>query len=259
MGAKSNQPRVLLYDLETSYLIIGAWGIYETNAAVVLQDWQILCFAYKWLGDKSVHMVSQDDFSNYVPGKLNDLNVVKRLHALFDEADVVVAHNGNSFDQKKSQARMMVHGMKPPSPYQQVDTKSEMKKVAAHTSNKLDDLNRALGIESKLDAGGISTWTGCMNGDKASWRKMKRYNRGDVRSLEELYLLELPWMKTHPNMALMSDRPDACPRCLSTRLYSKGFKFTNSSRYRDYQCQDCGARVKGRRAEKDFDKPEFVS
>lgn len=238
-------PRTLLYDIETSYLVIGAWDIYETNALVVLQDWQILCFAYKWLGDKRVKVLGQDDTPGYKPGKLNDKALVEELWQLFDEADVVVAHNGNSFDQKKAQARMMVHGLKPPSPYMQVDTKGEMKKVAAHTSNKLDDLNRSLGLETKLGHEGIATWTGCMNGDPRAWKVMKRYNQQDIVALEQLYLYERPWIRNHPKLNVLAGRPAACPKCLSENIRSgMRYRATSQNLYQYFRCNDCGGTMK---------------
>src|SRR5690606_17959042 len=99
------------------------WGKYEQNLVWSIQDWYILCFAYKWLGERKTHVIAQPDFKDYKPGSSDDKNVVQKLWELFEEADVVVAHNGNSFDQKKSQARMIYHGMRPPAPYKQIDTK----------------------------------------------------------------------------------------------------------------------------------------
>lgn len=249
--------RTLLYDIETSYIISGNWGIWDQNAAVVLQDWQILCFAYKWLGEKKVRVIGQDDFQNYVPGKLDDKAVVVELANLFSEADIVIAHNGNSFDQKKVQARMMVHHMDPPAPYKQIDTKVETKRVAAHTSNKLADLNKALGLESKLQAGGISTWTGCMEGDPKSWKKMKTYNKGDIVALEELYLHIRPWMKTHPAMNLLNDNVEGCPNCNGINLQRRGLAHTRTTSYQRFQCTDCGAWTKSRTAEKG-EKPLYA-
>lgn len=241
------QSKILLYDIETSYIVAGVWGIWNVNAATVLQDWQILCFAWKWLGEKKVHVLGQDDFSDFKPGELNDKSLVEKLHELFSEADIVIAHNGNSFDQKKVQARMMIHHMDPPLPYKQIDTKTEMKKVAAHTSNKLSDLNRSLSLEHKLDAGGISTWTGCMQGDKKAFKKMKAYNKGDIVALEELYLLERPWMKTHPALNSLLDRPDACPKCGSDKIWSAGkYTATNTQKREYFRCGNCRGMVKPR-------------
>ena len=61
MGANNTQedfkPRILIYDIETSPIISYNWGIWEQNAIEVIEDWQILCFAYKWLDEKKTHIV----------------------------------------------------------------------------------------------------------------------------------------------------------------------------------------------------------
>lgn len=243
--------KVLIYDIETSYIVTQdkRWGLWDDSPIhrELMQDWQILCFAYKWLGEKKTHVVAQDDFKGYKPGVLNDKGVVETLHKLFSEADVVVAHNGNSFDQKKVQARMMVHKLPPPLPYQQVDTKLEIRKVAAHTSNKLFDLAQSLELSSKLDAGGIATWDGCMAGDKKAWKRMKKYNKGDVVTLEQLYLEIRPWMKSHPASNVIENRPEACPKCLGTKMHKvMKYRATNTNLYQYYRCFDCGGMAKSR-------------
>lgn len=238
--------RTLLYDIETTYIITKEkrWGLWDDRPIQrdIVQDWYILCFAYKWLDSKKVHIVAQTDFPmDYRKDRTNDRRVVERLAELFTEADIVIAHNGNSFDQKKVQARMQIHHMQPPMPYAQIDTKLEMKKVASHTSNKLADLNKSLSIEHKLEAGGMKTWDGCMAGDKKSWRQMKKYNKGDIVALEQLYLEVRPWMKNHPAINVLEERPNACRNCGGTNI-TAGTKYaaTPTNRYQFHRCQDCG-------------------
>lgn len=238
--------RTLIYDIETSYIIGASWGIWNTNVMKILQDWQILMFAYKWLDEKKIHVVGQNDFKDYKPGKLDDKNVVKELHKLFNEADIVIAHNGNSFDQKKAQARMMIHHLPPPEPYAQIDTKVAMKRVAAHTSNKLADLAKALELEHKLDAGGLATWTGCMEGDKKAWKKMKKYNIGDIVTLEALYLELRPWIKNHPAVNVLTNNPKGCPKCGGKMHKGMKYRATNTNLYQYYRCADCGGMAKSR-------------
>lgn len=250
--------RTLLYDVETSPLTIYSWAIYETNAIKIIKEGQILCFAYKWLGDKKVRVIGQDDFQDYKPGVLNDKSVVKALWELFDEADVVVAHNGNSYDQKYTQARMMVHNMKPPSPYQQIDTKLVAKRYGRFSSNKLDDLGKSLSLGQKLDAGGFSTWEGCMAGVKKDWNTMKKYNKQDVALLEQLYLHLRPWITNHPASNVIGGKPASCKNCGATKIYA-GMKYraTNTNLYQYFRCMGCGANLKSRIAEKGV-KPLYV-
>ncbi|CAB4182994.1 Ribonuclease H-like domain containing protein [uncultured Caudovirales phage] len=241
MKATLPMAKILLYDIETSPIISYNWGIWDQNAIEVIEDWQILCFAYKWLGDDGVTVVGQDDFRSYTPGVNNDFMVVAKLWQLFDEADVVIAHNGDSFDQKKAQARMMAHDLTPPSPYKQLDTKKIAKRYAAFTSNKLSDLAKKFGIALKDDPGGFATWKGCMAGDAPSWAKMKEYNRQDVVVLEELYLKLRPWINSHPAMNILDGRPEACPKCGEGPLEKRGtLKINSASSVQRYRCKSCG-------------------
>lgn len=235
MEQPQRKQRTLIYDIETSPIISYNWGIWEQNAIKVIQDWQIICFAYKWLGERKIHFVAQWQFKGHKNGvrNLNDKHVVNELWELFNEADIVVAHNGDSFDQKKSQARMMIHKLSPPAPYKQIDTKKVAKRYGAFTSNKLDDLGNYLGGGRKEQTGGFSLWEGCMDGESKAQRKMEKYNRMDVQRLEELYLSLRPWITTHPAMNVLTSRPDACPKCaeIDTMIKSMKYKATSGNKY----------------------------
>lgn len=254
--------RVLIYDIETAPIIATIWGKYEQNMIWSIQDWYMLCFAYKWLGEKTTHVVAQTDFKGYKPMSEDDSQVVKKLWELFDEADIVIAHNGNSFDQKKSQARMVINGMGPPSNYKQIDTKLVARRHFNFTSNKLDDLGTYLGLGNKINTGGHELWKSCMSGDKKAWAKMKKYNKQDVVLLENIYLKLRPWMSNHPNMARLENRPEACPKCLvEGQMNSRGTRTTNTAIYRRYRCMACGGWCARREAlKKDEDvKPSYVN
>lgn len=253
------EPKILLWDCETSPLITYAWQIWEANAIKIIKDTQMLCFAWKWLGDKKVQVVGQDDLKGYKPGVNDDTALIKALWALFDEADVIIAHNGVSFDTKVAQARMMVRGLKPPSPFKQIDTKTIAKKYGRFTSNKLDDLGKALSLGQKLDTGGFATWEGCLAGDKKAWAKMKRYNKQDVSLLEELYLRFRPWIDNHPALNVLTGKPESCKNCGGTKIYA-GMKYraTNTNLYQYFRCADCGANLKSRIPEKINERPNYV-
>lgn len=251
--------KILLYDIETSPLITYSWQIYEANAIKVIKDTQILCFAYKWLGDKKVKVVGQNDFKGYKPGVNDDKAVVQALWELFNEADVVVAHNGNSFDQKVVQSRMMVHDISPPEPYQQIDTKLVTRRYARFTSNKLDDLGKSLELGQKLDTGGFKIWEGCMAGDNKSWAKMKQYNEQDVVLLEQLYKRILPWITNHPALNVLDGRPESCRNCGGTDIIAgTKYRATSQKLYQYYRCKACGAVHKSRIPEYATERPNYV-
>lgn len=244
------KPKVLLFDIEISPIVSYNWGLYESNAIAVVKDWQILCFAYKWLGEKKIHVIGQDDFASYKKGVNDDKNVVKKLHELFSEADIVIAHNAKKYDVKRVNTRFIFHKMAPPEPYRVIDTLSEVRKYASFSSNKLDYLSKQLGFGEKLDAGGIEIIEGCLAGNASAWKHLKRYNKVDVELLESLYLELRPWIDGHPSISIMSDMPTTCPKCGHDQLRQGGFFATKVGKRKRYQCLSCGGWCSGRLIEK---------
>jgi hypothetical protein len=245
-----NGPRILIWDIETAPNLGYTWGKWQQDVIAFEHEWYLLSIAWKWHGESAVHVRGLDDYKRYDRDPENDFELAKLAHALFDEADIVVAHNGKEFDTKKAQARMIAHGFDPPSSFREVDTLKIARANFAFTSNRLDDICRLLGIGGKKETGGFGTWRGCLRGDPKAWRKMKRYNRHDVVLLEQLYERLRPWGK-HPNVATMVDRSDACPTCGSTKGFlSKGYSYTPLSRRKRWKCKACGASVSDRKTER---------
>lgn len=237
----NNKSRVLLFDIETMANLAYVWGKYEQNVIAYDQHWYMITFAWKWLGEKKTQVLGLDDFKGYKKGSPDDKQLVQALWKLFDEADVVIAHNGKSFDVKKTNSRFAKYGMPPPSPYKIIDTKLEARKYLKQDSNKLDDLGDYFGIGRKINTGGFELWLGCEAGDNKSWDKMKKYNIQDVVLLEKVYLHLLPWMTSHPNLAAMNGDKEGCPNCGSLNMKKRGTAITQSGEKQRWQCRDCAS------------------
>jgi hypothetical protein len=236
---KPRGPRTLLVDIETFPLLMYCWQPWEASALKIVQDTSIASFSAKWLDGKMVTKCLAD-YKGYKAGSRDDRALLDDLWALLDEADIVIAHNLDRFDAKKITYRFMVHGMKPPAPYQASDTLKEVKKVASFDSHRLNELCRLRNIGQKVRTGGADLWFDCIAGDAKAWKRMKKYNAHDVRLLEGWYLDLLPWMKSHPNVGMWSDRA-CCPKCGSTRLQSRGIARNKTTAYTRYQCRYCGS------------------
>jgi len=234
----SAKPRILLLDVETFPNLAYVWGAYDQNVIEMVADWYILSYAAKWYGYGPITCRGLDDTGGPVKG---DRRLLKEIHALMTEADIIVAHNGVDFDIKVINTRLIVHGFEPPSPYKVVDTKREIKKVARFSSNKLDWLCKQLGIGRKIEHEGFPLWKDCAAGDPGAWRRMKRYNRHDVRLLHDLYKLIAPWIK-QPNAAVYSgDERCVNPVCASTDIHVYPRLYYASTRaYQRMQCRKCG-------------------
>jgi hypothetical protein len=227
-----NKNKILLIDLETSPTLGYVWQLWEANCLKVVKPWKILCFAYKWFGDSKTHVVS-------LPMVKNEKELVKRLWSVFNEADIIIAHNGDKFDVKKSYAKFIEHGLTPPMPFKTIDTLKVARRYFKFDSNRLDALGELLGVGRKLQTGGFDLWDKCMQGDRNAYRVMERYNKQDVYLLERIYIKLRPWMTSHPNLSIFNGN-NTCPVCGSHKLQKRGYNMTVSGKTQRVQCMDCG-------------------
>lgn len=230
------RPRILFLDIETFPNIAYVWGKYQQNVIRYVQQSCIATFSAKWQGESKILSRGLDDYAGYKPKSYDDSKLVKDLWKLFDEADIIVAHNGDDFDIKMCQGRFSFYGLKPPTPFKTVDTKKATKKVFRFNSNKMDDISELLDLGRKIKTD-FDLWEGCINGDPVQWAKMKKYNDHDVVMLERLYNRLLPWVDNHPNF---TDGQHACPKCGSFDVQRRGTQRAVTRSYTRYQCQKCG-------------------
>jgi len=235
------KPRTLLFDIENAPGTAYIWQLKNDyiNPGMLKDEWYMLCWAAKWLGEKKIMSSALYEHKGYNPKKPCDKAILGDLWKLLDGADIVVAHNGDKFDVKKSNARFIRNGMTPPSPYRTVDTLKEAKKHFMFISNRLNELGRILNVGEKIRTGGFDLWEDCMNGDLRAWKKMVRYCKNDVILLEKVYLKLRPYMRTHPNISIIKGSA-SCSKCGSVNLRGRGYFYTNASKKHVYECKDCG-------------------
>lgn len=243
MAIAPRQPRILFIDIETAPIIAAIWTTYEANAVWVERDTFILSFAAKWAHERRVKTYALPDYPRYKTHKHDDKYLVRELWQLLDSADIVIAHNGDAFDIKKIKSRMLVHRMKPFSPFKSIDT-LKIARSCKFDSNKLDNLGRYLQEGRKIPNTGAHLWRGCCAGDPKSWRIMRRYNAGDVSLLERIYERLKPWAPNHPNLTLYT-RASGCPTCQSDNIKMRGLNYGKSVVRQGFQCLDCGKSYSG--------------
>ena len=250
---KIRKPKILLIDIETSPLVVYTWTLWDQRVGLnqVIEDWSILSFAAKWLEDDDIKIMYHD--TTDMKDLKDDSKLLKKLHKLLDEADIVVGQNSKAFDTKKINARLALAGFNPPSPYRQYDTKIIAKKHFKFTSNKLEYMTDKLCNKyKKLDHGkfsGFSLWKEYLAGNKEAFKEMKEYNKYDVLSLQELFLKLLPWDDSINFNPYNDCEYDVCT-CGSIDFKKKGFHYTNTQRYQRYECKNCGKSIRSRKAEK---------
>lgn len=251
---KYSTPKILLLDIETTPLEAYVWQMNVWKASIndeaIISKWFMLTWSAKWLLDSntmSMRLTGKEVL------KEDDSRIVKELWKLLDEADIVIAHNGDKFDVPNINTRFIVSGLSPTKPYQTIDTLLIARKQFGFTHNSLNALAKQFGLPLKIDTD-FSLWVRCKNGSNDALTEMETYNKRDVEVLEEVYLKLRPWIKSHPNVGLyMETEEEVCPNCGSTHLVSTGFYYTQTGKYESLRC-DCGAICRRRYSVLDKDK-----
>ena len=248
MSNVTRKPKILAFDLETAPLKSAIWSAKQryTPYNMLDKDWYLLSFAAKWVGSNKI---IYKDLRNKEAGSEDDYDLINNLHSLLSQADILIAHNGDRFDIPSLNTRFIKKGFLPPSPTQSVDTMRVARQQFRLPYYSLDYLTKTL-LEEKYHKRkstkfpGYSLWSEVLAGNLEAWQEMEDYNKQDVVALEALYIKLLPWIKGHPNVALLSgDAPDThtCPNCGSTNQIRRGYQPTKfSGVYQRYVCGDCG-------------------
>jgi hypothetical protein len=248
----NNQPNILFIDIETSPIFGAVWKMWDNNLSLdmIKDDWYILSYCAKWAGENKT--ILYNDCRHTLE---DDYDLLTELWTLLNTADVIIGHNLDKFDIKKINARFILNGFTPPSPYVTIDTLKMAKKTFNFTSNKLEYLTDKLCEDKKLKHGkfpGYTLWRECLKGNEEAWQEMKEYNIMDVISLEELYNVLKPWHPNHPVIYTPEDSDEyVCPKCGGKHLQKRGMYATKAGiKYQRYQCQECFGWSKSRFQEK---------
>jgi len=245
MGKNNNEPKILIFDLETAPILGYVWGLFDQNIALnqIKSDWHLLSFSAKWLDKKGIIYKDQRNVKNIE----DDKGLLKELWKLLDEADIVITQNGKKFDKKKANARFILNGFPPPSSYEHIDTLVLAKKHFGFTSNKLEYMTSKLCKKYKKlthkKFPGFELWKECIAGNIEAWKEMEKYNKHDVLSLEELYKIMRPW---GIGIDLNKYRGETLNKCVcgSSDFSKNGYSFQKYGKFQRYSCKKCGAEAK---------------
>lgn len=253
-------PKILILDIETSPLLCMVYQKQIWKARIghdkVLSDWFILTFSCKWLGEEDV---ISDRLTPSEAVNEDDNRLVRKLWYILSDADIVIAHNGDSFDIPNINSRFVLNGLGPTTYYKQIDTLKVAQRQFGFTHNSLDALAGIFGIPGKTETS-FQLWKDCIFGNNDALIKMELYNRHDVEILEKIYLKLRPWIKSHANLSVYNNNEkEQCPHCLSTNLSEEGHYYTHTGKYITHRCLDCGAISRERKSILPKEKSILVS
>lgn len=242
-------PKILILDIETAPVKAFVWRLWKQDVYIdqIISDWFMLTWSAKWLNSDGTY---SEKLTPKEALEENDGRIIGGLWELLNEADIVIAHNGNSFDIPKIKSRFILHGLPPTTPYKQIDTKVIAAKEFGFSSNKLDYLGQMFGLGQKIHTE-FSLWTRCLQGDPAALEEMRIYNVQDVQLLEKIYLKLRPYIKGHPNVTLYGgSTAGRCPSCGENHLEEEAYTYTSVNKFKVYRCPDCGALSRDRKSVK---------
>lgn len=242
-----------MWDIESSHNQVLTFGLYQQDIPHenIITDRHIYCISYKWYGEKKTHVISiTDDKKRFSKDIHDDYYVVSEFQKVFNEADAHVTHNGDKFDLKMLNARLVFNGLKPLPQIISLDTYKMSKRYFSFNSNRLDYLAKKLGHSGKLD-NPKNLWLDCFKGDIKALNHMAKYNKRDVEALEYVFTKLIPFVKSSQlNMALfLGGTRCVNPVCGSPNITWQGYKQTKTRRYRQFKCKDCGSWGSNRLAE----------
>lgn len=235
------KPRVLVYDIETSLQPVAVFQLANQdwiNPDNILAERHLVSVCWKWLGEKKVYSLSLlDDPKRFSKDAHDDKFICVEFKKVLEEADYIIAHNGDSFDFKYLKTRMMFHGLPALPPVPSIDTYKVAKSQFNLNSNSLDYLGGFLGLGHKK-ATPKGLWLDVLRGDRKAIQVMTDYNVRDVTLLEDVFKKLVPYIPNHISRELFNGT--GCPRCGSAKIQSRGVHRAISKVYQRFCCSSCG-------------------
>lgn len=250
-----SERKILTLDIETSPHLgyfFSMKNAYITMSQVI-EPTRMISFSAKWANRNGV--IFQSEYEGF--GHSHE-QMVKMAHRLMDEADVLVTYNGDNFDLKHLNREFRKYDLSLPSPYVSVDLWKVIKKQEVWAYHKLAYITEQYHLSGKMDNSGWALWRNVLSDDPdvraKAWREMRRYNKQDVRTTEELFWAAQDLITNLPHLSLYTDAevdPDnpVCPLCEGP-VQRRGYAYTKTRRYPRYYCAECPKWSKGTRSEK---------
>jgi len=227
----------LFYDIETSFCEGHFWRAGWNQTIMphqIMRYAQIISVSWKWEGKDEVHHL------DWGLKKQCDKQLVKKFIKVLDQADEIVAHNGDRFDIKWIRTRAVFHNLEMKHTYNSIDTLKACKKYLTLPSNKLSEVAKYFNVQQKRDAGGIQTWIDIVfNKSKEALEHMHYYCDGDVQTLEQVYQRLAPYIKRNINYAvLQGGEKFECPECGKLPHYKYKYTTVAGTIQHHLQCSD---------------------
>lgn len=227
----------LFWDIETSQYEVRSFRIgYKLNLGYqnITKLAKIICVSWGWEGEDKIHNLRWDE-------GMCDKKMIGELVKVLNEADEIVAHNGDRFDIKWVRTRASYHRIPMRPKYRSFDT---LKKAKAHfnfPNNRLDTIAKFYGVGAKVQHDGIKMWDAVQDGDKHYLNEMVKYCDGDIVVLQDVYYAMQSYITHNTHVGTHNGGlKHSCPNCGSedTKLLKNNFTALGTIK-RQMECNDC--------------------
>lgn len=234
-------PKILTFDIETSYNIVKAFRLGRTylNHTSVIEERKIISIAYKWLHEDEAHVLSWDKDKD-------DKKLLEEFIPVLNGADEIVGHNIDRYDIPFILARAIYHRIPALAKYKTFDTCKVARRRFGFNSNKLDFIAEFLGYGRKKEHAGISMWDDIiLRDDREALDEMIDYNIHDVILTEKIYLDLKNYCEAGVHHTVLNGGDKhACPECASEEAeLLKTFVTKAGTKSRLMLCE-CGTQFK---------------
>jgi DNA polymerase elongation subunit (family B) len=190
----------LFFDIETSPNIGYFWRAgYKLNIGPenIIEERKIICISYKWEHEETIHTLTWDY-------NLCDKQMLIDFIKVANQADEMIAHNGDRFDIKWIRTRCIYHRVPMMPDYKTLDTLKKAKYGFNFNSNKLDYIAQFLGVGAKVKHSGFQMWKDVMKGKPEALKEMVEYCEGDIIVLEDVYLTMQNYIKPNTHTGVLN-------------------------------------------------------
>lgn len=231
--------KVLVYDIETTLVEARIWGSGKQYVGHnrIANETQILTVAYKWLGSNKMHTLKWKN--------KNDKSLMIDFLDTYNQADMVMGWNNNSFDNKLINARAMKHGLTVNTFVKSFDIMRQVKKQFKLASYSMAYVSRFLSLGGKLQHNGIKMWDtiqwGSKKDAKAELKNMIAYNIQDTQLTEDIYMKLRTYLTHVVHQGVHANKGKcSCPNCTSkkTKLYQTQWTAAGTIQ-RVMKCKKC--------------------
>jgi DNA polymerase III epsilon subunit-like protein len=212
---KLNKRKRLFFDIETSPNIGLFWrtGWRERiSPENIEKERSVICIGYKWEGERKKHCLTWDK-------NQNDRDMLAAFIEIMDEADELVAHNGERYDLPFVRTRCFYHQLPVFPDHKMIDTLKMAKRYFMFQSNKLDYIAKFAGMSGKI-ATNYDLWKKILlHNDEKALAYMVKYCKMDVQVLEDVFKRMNPYIPHLSNYAIMNGGSIVeCPNCGSENM-----------------------------------------